>query len=224
MIPAVRRTLLVALVAVVGCGGDSGDAPEPPLVATLGDSITAGAPRWSPNLVFRQLIRGRPTRESQWQYWAERATDGAFRFRNCGVEGDRTDEIELRLDECADGAEVLVVQGGTNDLTQGHAPAVAAANLREVIRRAKDAGLRTLVATVPPINAGYPRWAPAVTRLNELIRAIARREGVPVIDFFELLEDPGRPGRMRARWTADGVHPTVAGYARLGRAAARELG
>jgi lysophospholipase L1-like esterase len=28
---------------------------------------------------------------------------------------------------------------------------------------------------------------------------------------------------MPARWTDDGIHPTVDGYARLGRAAARQL-
>ena len=44
-----------------------------------------------------------------------------------------------------------------------------------------------------------------------------------VIDFFRLLEDPRRPDRMPAKWTADRVHPTIVGYARLGRAAAREL-
>jgi hypothetical protein len=223
MISAVRGLLVVAVVVVLGCGGESQDEPEPPLVATLGDSITAGAPRWSPDPIRRQLLRGRPTPKSQWQFWAQRATDGEFRFRNCGHEGDRTDEIEARFGECTRGADVVVIQGGTNDIAQGRTPATAAVNLREMIQRAKAAGLRTLVTTIPPVNVQYPRWAPEAARLNRQIRVIAQREDVPVIDFFGLLEDPARPGRMPPQLTDDGVHPTVRGYARIGSAAAREL-
>jgi lysophospholipase L1-like esterase len=225
---AARCILGVALVALAACGGSKSSTtaePDVPIVATLGDSITAGAPRWSPSPDLRTVIaaHGRLTRSSQWQYWAGAATDGAFRFRNCGVEGDRTDEIEARLSRCTAGADVVVVQGGTNDLAQGRTVASAAANIRDMVRRARDAGLRALVTTVPPINRRYPMWAAQVRRLNARILSLARDEGAPVIDFFGLLEDPRRPDRMPARWTDDGIHPTVDGYARLGGAAARQL-
>jgi lysophospholipase L1-like esterase len=42
---------------------------------------------------------------------------------------------------------------------------------------------------------------------------------VPVMPFYETLEDPDRPGRMREDWTADGNHPSVAGHRRLGEVA-----
>ena len=223
----VRAFLVAALVGLSACGGDDSQAPPepPPIVAALGDSITAGALGWSPNPELREVIaeRGQLTRESQWEYWAGRATDEAFRFRNCGVEGDRTDEIEARFEQCTEGAEVVVVQGGTNDLAQNRTAATAAQNILDMVRRAKDAGLRTLVTTVPPIAARYPKLASEVRRLNELIVALAGEEDVPVIDFFRLLEDPRRPDRMAGRWTDDGVHPTVDGYARIGRAAARVM-
>jgi lysophospholipase L1-like esterase len=224
---AARRWILVAALVLSACGGDDSQSPQeaPPIVATLGDSITAGAPRWSPNPRVRRVIaeRGELTRSSQWQHWASAATDGEFQFRNCGVEGDRTDEIEARFAGCTAGADAVVIQGGTNDLAQRRSPAAAAANIRDMVRRAQDAGLRTFVTTVPPINFRYPRWAPGVDRLNALIRAVARQAGVPVIDFFSQLEDPRRPDRMPPRWTEDGIHPTVAGYVRIGRAAAVEL-
>ena len=225
-----RRTFvatLTVLVALAGCGEDEPEQqaqpPSVPLVASLGDSITAGAPRWNPNLVLRQYL-AEPTPQSQWQHWAEQATNGRYRFRNCGRVGERTDQIALRLEECAEGADVLVLQGGTNDVMQGRGPASAAANIRAMLRRAEGAGLTTLVTTTPPINTEYPRWADEVRRLNALIRALAREEGVSVIDFFRAIEDPRRPDRMPERWTVDGVHPTVEGYSRLGRAAARVLG
>ena len=42
-----------------------------------------------------------------------------------------------------------------------------------------------------------------------------------MLPFYQTLEDPERPGRMRAEWTADGNHPSVAGHRRLGELAFR---
>jgi lysophospholipase L1-like esterase len=39
-----------------------------------------------------------------------------------------------------------------------------------------------------------------------------------VLDWYEVLQDPRRPGRMRLRLTSDLAHPSVAGYRRLGEA------
>jgi lysophospholipase L1-like esterase len=41
---------------------------------------------------------------------------------------------------------------------------------------------------------------------------------VPVIEWYRVLEDPRRPGRMRLRLTIDLAHPSIAGYRRLGEA------
>ena len=58
------------------------------------------------------------------------AADQRLRFTVRAVYGKRTDEIAQWLDEAAAGAEVLVVQGGINDIAQGRPVAEAAANLR----------------------------------------------------------------------------------------------
>jgi lysophospholipase L1-like esterase len=39
---------------------------------------------------------------------------------------------------------------------------------------------------------------------------------VPIVDFFGTLQDPRVPNRLRPQWTAEGVHPSVEGYKRLG--------
>lgn len=220
----VLQTICLAVGAcLAGCGGGSDD-DTPRLVATLGDSITAGALRWAPDPEFRaSVIRGRPTPASQWQHWAEQELSGEYRFRNCGVWGDRTEQLETRLEQCATDADVLVIQGGTNDITQDRPPAEAATNIREMIRRAQDSGLDVLVTTLPPINARFPEWRAEVDRLNELIGDLASEADVPVIDFFGVLEDPDRADRIRPEWTSDGLHPTIEGYAQIGRAAADEL-
>ena len=44
---------------------------------------------------------------------------------------------------------------------------------------------------------------------------------MPVLPFHDVLEDPRNPGLMAAEWTADGDHPSVEGYRRLGELAFR---
>jgi lysophospholipase L1-like esterase len=175
------------------------------IVAALGDSITEGSP-------------GLPG----WDVWAARA-DPRLEIRNCGIYGERTDEIMARLDDCARGAEVLVVQGGINDIAQGHPVEQAAENLRSMVRRGKELGLRVLLVDVLPWNNGWPDAEPEIRRLNELIAGVARDEDVPLLPFHDTLEDPERPGRMREEWTSDGDHPSVEGYRSLGEVAVELL-
>ncbi len=126
-----------------------------------------------------------------------------------------------RLDESTRDADVLVVQGGINDIAQGRAVEAAAENLRAMIRRGHELGVRVLVADVLPWNNGWPQTEPKIRRLNKLIAAIAEDEGVALLPFHDTLEDPDRPGRMREEWTSDGDHPSVEGYRRLGEIAFR---
>jgi len=126
-----------------------------------------------------------------------------------------------RLEECVPGADALVVQGGINDIAQTRSVEKAAANLRAMVRRGKELGLRVAIADVLPWNNGWPDTEPRIRELNELIAALARDESIPLLSFHDTLEDPDRPGRMRADWTSDGDHPSVEGYRRLGEVAAR---
>jgi lysophospholipase L1-like esterase len=153
-----------------------------------------------------------------WDVWAARS-DPRLDIRNCGIYGQRTDEIMARLEDCARGADVLVVQGGINDIAQVRPVATAAENLRAMVRRGKELGLRVLLADVLPWNNGWPDADPEIRRLNELIAQVARDEDVPLLPFHDTLEDPDRPGRMREEWTSDGDHPSVEGYRRLGEVA-----
>jgi lysophospholipase L1-like esterase len=167
------------------------------VVAALGDSITEGSPG----------LRG-------WDVWAARA-DPRLDIRNCGVYGQRTDEIAARLDECARGADVLIVQGGINDIAQGRGVDEAASGLRAMVRQGKELGLRVALADVLPWNNGRPDAEPRIRTLNDLIVQIAREEEVQLLPFHDTLEDPERPGRMRQEWTFEGDHPNEDGYRRL---------
>ncbi|MGI8421134.1 MAG: SGNH/GDSL hydrolase family protein [Gaiellaceae bacterium] len=183
-------------------------------VCALGDSITEGSPG------FDTRLGGDET--SQYEHWAALAHP-RLAFVNNGVYGQRTDEIAARLDVAAAGAEVLVIQGGINDIAQGREVEPAAANLRAMVRRGRELGLRVALVNVLPWNNGWPEAEPKIRRLNELVAGIAAEEGVPLLDFHAALEDADRPGRMREEWTAEGDHPSVEGYRVLGELVAREL-
>ena len=187
-------------------------------VAALGDSITAGSPLWDPDPAVRRKIGSAADERSQWEWWAARA-DPELSFANCGVYGERVEEIERRLEDCTAGADVLVVQGGINDIAQGRPVEAAAEALRRMVRRGQELGLRVALADVLPWNNGWPDAEPEIRRLNALVAAIGREEGVLMLPFHASLEDPERPGRMREEWTEDGDHPSVEGYRRLGELA-----
>ena len=213
-------TAAALCLALAACGGGARRAAEPsgtPVVAALGDSITAGSPLWDPDPGVRGRLGGGENPESEYEYWAQLALRGRFVFRNCGVFGERTDQIAARLPTCARGARALVVQGGINDIAQGRGPAAAAANLDAMVRDGRRRGLRTVLVEVLPWNNGHPRADAPIRALNRAIHAIGRRRGVPVLPWYPALEDPSRPGRMRAELTIDGDHPSVAGYRKLGR-------
>ena len=61
---------VIGVLALAGCGGSG--SPEPTtLVATLGDSITAGSPGFDPDPQMRDVLGFGADEKSQWQYWAQ---------------------------------------------------------------------------------------------------------------------------------------------------------
>ena len=194
--------MVVAVALLAGCGGGARDTPAAagpaPDVAALGDSITEGTAVPS---------------EQRFDAFAAQRT--GLTFRNCGIFGQRTDQIAERLDECAEGARTLIVQGGINDIAQGRPVADAAADLRTMVQRGKAKGLRVVLVDVLPWNNGYPDASEPIRALNALIEDIGRDEDVTVLPFFKTLEDPRAPGRMKPEWTIDGDHPSPEGHRRL---------
>jgi lysophospholipase L1-like esterase len=190
-------------------------APDVLLVAALGDSITEGSPEYD--------ARRGGDETSQWEYWATRARP-RLRFRNRGVYGERTDEVAARFDCAVEGAAAVVLQGGINDIAQGRSVDVAAANMQALVSRAKANGIVVALADVVPWNNGWPDAESPIRALNELLSAVAAEEAVVLLRFHDTLEDADRPGRINAEWAhADGDHPSIAGYRRLGEYVASAL-
>ena len=220
---------MLCAAAVIGCGDAETRATDNEergtlTVAALGDSITSGSPGYDPDPEQRATLGFGDDARSQYEYWAEsKGGQTPFRFRNCGVYGQRTDQIAARLDDCVKGADVLIVQGGINDIAQGAPIERAAHYLRSMVQRGKALGLDTYLVNVLPWNNGHPQFDGKINQLNRMIDSIGAEEGVTVINFHDALEDPRQPDVMPIALTADGDHPSVAGYRILGTLVAKTL-
>src|SRR3954452_12673295 len=187
------------------------------VVAVAGDSISAGSPLWDPDPAVRARIPA-PDERSQWQWWASHA-DPRLEFRTTAVYGERTDQIARRLELVLSGADVLVVQGGLNDVVQQQPLEDAAANLETMLARGRSAGLALALADVLPWNNGDARAAEDIASLNALIRGLAVAADATLLPFHDTLVDPAEPHRMRPGSTDDGAHPSVEGHRLLGERA-----
>jgi lysophospholipase L1-like esterase len=187
------------------------------LVAVVGDSISAGSPLWDPDPTVRAASIPVPDERSQWQWWAAqrmRRSDPSLEFETSAVYGERTDQIALRLELVLGGADILVVQGGINDIAQQRPVEEAARNLEAMVERGREAGLAVAVPDVLGWPAGDARAVAAIVRLNELIHTI---DGVTHLPFHDTLAKAGFD------WSDDGDHPSVEGYRLLGESAALVL-
>jgi lysophospholipase L1-like esterase len=189
------------------------------VVAVVGDSISAGSPLWDPDPAVRARI-AEPDERSQWQWWAA-AADARLEFRTTAVYGERTDEIARRLELVLNGSDVLVVQGGINDVVQRRPVEEAARNVEAMLARGREAGLALAVTDVLPWNNGDERAAADIHQLNALILELAAAAGATLLPFHETLSDPAHPTRLDAGLTDDGDHPSVEGHRLLGERAFR---
>jgi acyl-CoA thioesterase-1 len=172
-----------------------------PVVAFLGTSLTAGYGLADAALAY-------PTRLAA-------TADSAgtpIAVVNAGVSGDTSAGGLRRLDWVLDRSlDVLVIELGANDGLRGQDPASLEANLRAIVRRAREHD-----PDLPVILLGMeapPNLGPEYTRrFRAVFPRVARDEGATLVPF--LLEGvAGEPDLNQA----DGVHPTAAGHARMAR-------
>ncbi|WP_224392570.1 GDSL-type esterase/lipase family protein [Pseudonocardia sp. ICBG1293] len=114
------------------------------------------------------------------------------------------------------GVRDVVLLVGTNDLAAGASGADLVEGLQAFAQRARAAGLRVFLTTVPPSVSGG-RDAPAVVaardEVNAWLLADGRRWADGVIDAAAALGDPGDRRRLRPDLdSGDGLHPSAYGY------------
>lgn len=162
--------------------------------------------------------------------WADRLAEMLavlepdFRYANLAVRGRRAAQVraeqlnaalELRPD-------LVTVMAGMNDLVRpGFDAREVAGELEEMIAACTAARARVVTFTFPDIGQIAPlvrRLRPRVIDLNDRVRDIGARHGALVVDTF------GYPITTDPRlWSADRIHATPLGHARIAAATASFL-
>ncbi len=165
--------------------------PAAPLVVFLGDSLTAGL-GLDENQAYPAILERQLQEEGR-----------AIRVVNAGVSGDTTagglSRIGWILGQHPD---LVVVALGANDGLRGQPVAEVETNLRQIIRRSREAGARVLLLgmRLPP------NYGPYAEQFTALYPKLAKELDVPLVPF--LLD---KVGGIRSLNQADGIHPTAQG-------------
>lgn len=183
-----------------------------PVAAFLGDSITRGATPVTP--------WGSAT-EWSWFYRMLDDTDGVVRYGGMIAENGMTTSwmAGQAYNALALAPDILIVHGGTNDISGEIEPSYVIGNLQRIKDAADVMGVPMAVCTVPPRSD--PAADARAVAVNDAIRAWAATEGVILLDTAEPLRDP--LGGWRAGYSYDGLHPTPAAAVLMARAAAEVL-
>ncbi|MFI6894065.1 SGNH/GDSL hydrolase family protein [Streptomyces sp. NPDC050256] len=212
------RTTSVFLLTGVEVTGAHG-----PVIAVLGDSIAEGV--------------GTPDdSDLRWPDQLAGRLPGAA-VADLGISGNRVllDDArfgpggQARFDRdvlSLPGLRTVLVHLGVNDLQQPPSqtdPALVLAGYRQLVLRARDAGLRVIGATIAPFG-GWTRWTPELETVRQRINAAVRTGRVfdAVADFDAALRDPDHPERLLPAYdSGDGLHPSPSGHAALAAAVDR---
>jgi len=187
------------------------------MIVCLGDSTTAGTP------LFKSPVESPPDGEgderSQFAYWLRRAHP-EWRVMNCGVNGERSDEIAVRFDRdvLAHAPTVVVIIAGVNDVYQSRDVDHITAHLGAMYERARQAGLPVVAGTIVPYNTATPEQNARMHAINAWIReaAAASGSGVWFADTRQAAADPADPDRLAG--SPDDLHPDIDGYRRMAAA------
>ena len=133
--------------------------------------------------------------------WPERLDASDVRMtlvNNAGIPGNVTAQMVSRLnrDVFAYNPDVVIIMGGTNDLSRGYSTAQTIANLRAIIVACQKRKIIVFIATIPPM--GYSGMAGRINNLNNAIVRLANNTRTTWISVHDALS------------TSKGVY--VAGY------------
>ena len=138
-----------------------------------------------------------------------------------GISGQVSSQmlVRFRRDVIDLNPKRVVILCGINDiaLNQGRISVEnIMGNIQSMVELARVHKIKPYLCTTPP--AARIGWrsevkdAPQqIAQLNNLIRAYAQKERIPLIDYFPLLVDADGVS-MKKEYTHDGLHPTLPGY------------
>jgi lysophospholipase L1-like esterase len=180
-------------------------------IAAIGDSTTAGTPG------FRSPLEAPPdgagNAESQYAYWLMKARPD-WRVLNRGVNGERSDEIRARFARDAQGADLVVLIAGVNDVYQGRSAEAVTRELEAMYDGAHATQIPVVAGTIIPYNTATADQNARMHAVNRWIREYAGgRSGVIACDTRAAVAAPDAPDRLAS--SPDDLHPSPDGYRRM---------
>ena len=189
-------------------------------IVALGDSTTAGTPGWRSPLEAPPAGSG--DAQSQYSYWLMQAHP-EWDVLNCGVNGERSDEIAKRFarDVLNAAPRVVIIIAGVNDVYQGRPVDAVTQNLKLMYELARDAGVTVLAGTIVPFNTATPEQNRRMHEINAWIEREAKRDPnrdpkMEVVDTRRAVAMPEDLDRLIS--SPDSLHPSVDGYRRMAEA------
>lgn len=169
---------------------------EPHQIVGFGDSLMAGY-GLNPGESFPEKL-GK----------ALRAKGHDVVIANAGVSGDTTSGGRARLEwSVPDGADLVILELGANDMLRGVSPEITEKNLDEMISRLKARNISVLLAgmrAAPNLGSDY------VVAFDGIYSRLAEKHGVPLYPFF--LDGVAADHNFLLD---DGMHPNAAGIDRM---------
>jgi lysophospholipase L1-like esterase len=135
------------------------------------------------------------------------------RVQNEGAQRERVlDPLtrkRFQTDVLSGSYDAVLLLEGVNDLADGAEISAVVSGLRDLARDAANAGVRTVLATLPPERPGGARAyvVGIVTTFNDQLKAAAQRENIPVVDVYSAFG-----GDVTTLIGPDGLHPSAKGY------------
>ena len=162
----------------------------------------------------------------EWQTLNQQKPFEGIAVVNRGISGQLTSQMLLRFrqDVIDLHPNVVVIQGGTNDLARVLPPAlpIIESNLASMAQLAQVNGIRTVLASILPVNdyeldphgqhyLQTRNHSPQQIRdLNDWLRKYALETNCVFLDYYSAMLDS--QGFLKKGYSLDGLHPNAAAY------------
>ena len=161
-----------------------------------------------------------------WPDYAAILSNQRIRYTvNAGVSGNTSAQMLARIqaDVIAKAPNVCIVDAGINDLGMSVPFATFKANIAEIVRLLRTAGIAPVLTTILP-QGNTALKLPYITTWNLWLKLYAESQGIPILDFYPITVDPATGTYRAGMDSGDGVHPSTLGYYTMGKYVADTLG
>lgn len=189
----------------------------------LGDSIT----NYSGGLVTANGVTTQGFTDSKGLHaWANVLLGHAMDAINAGKGGDWTQGMIDRFaaDVAAYDPALVIVLGGTNDISNAVTTATTIGNLTTLYQKSLALGARVVACTIPPNSVWTTAQCQQALTINAWIRSYCRTtRGMFLADIGAAVADPATTYQYLTGHTVEGTHPNSLGASKMGRVLARAL-